>query len=314
MKHDLSIIILLAALFLVSQLVGLTVLYRDMDVQQVNGTTVVSHGTTVIGDRPDIHGFDAFVFFVIAVAVGTAMILLIMYARKYVIWKLLFLYAVVVTMAVAFGVFVGGIEAFALALLLGIWKLFRPNPIVHNVTEVFMYAGVALIFVPLFDVTWIIALLLLISVYDVIAVFRSRHMVKLAQFQTQGSAFPGLLLRYAPKKAGKQGKTRVLAQDTKRVSTKTARSIPASASQATAAILGGGDIVFPLLFAGVVLESLIAAGADPLTAMAKTLIIPLIATAFLAILLVKGQRGKFYPAMPVMTAACLVGYGIIWLL
>jgi presenilin-like A22 family membrane protease len=227
-----------------------------------------------------------------------------MYIGKYIVWQLLFLYAVVMTMAISFGVFTDSIIAFALALVLGVWKVFRSNPIVHNVTEIFMYAGLAVLFVPLFDILWIVVLLLMISVYDFIAVFKSKHMIDMAKFQTKGSAFAGILVKYSPKSAATK-------KETKGAKKSVVKEV---AEKQTNAILGGGDIVFPLLFAGVVLQSMISAGAQPFTALLKVFIIPVVVMLCVVTLLFKGERGKFYPAMPVITAGCLIGLGIVMLL
>ncbi len=307
MKHDLSVTLLLVFLFLAAQIIGLMVLYNDMDVQIIDGVQRAVHGATAIGERPDVYGFDAFIFFAVAIAVGTGLILVIMFLGKYIIWKLLFLYAVIMTMTISFGVFIDGFVAFLIALLLGIVKVFRPNPVVHNATEVFMYAGIAVLFVPLFNVLWAIALLLLISVYDFIAVFKLKHMVSMAKFQTQGDAFAGLLIKYNHRRE------KTIKEKEKTKPTAAPKASLRTVEQ-TSAILGGGDIVFPLLFAGVLLEAMINAGTAPAEALLKIIVIPVVVSLFLACLLVYGKRGKFYPAMPVITAGCLVGLGIVWLL
>ena len=80
------------------------------------------------------------------------------------------------------------------------------------------------------------------------------------------------------------------------------------------AILGGGDIAFPLIFAGVVMDSLIKGGMlTKSIAFLNALIIPLIVTVSLFLLLSLAKRDRFYPAMPFVTAGCLIGYGLVWL-
>ena len=93
--------------------------------------------------------------------------------------------------------------------------------------------------------------------------------------------------------------------------------LPKSISQdgeARSAILGGGDIAFPLLFAGSVMIELIKSGLSKEIAFFQTLPIPLFAGIALFLLFVKSQKGKFYPAMPFITVGCLIGYGIVLLL
>ena len=78
------------------------------------------------------------------------------------------------------------------------------------------------------------------------------------------------------------------------------------------AVLGGGDIGFPLLFAGVVMKGLMLNNAE-LIGFVKTLIIPVFVSLALLYLLVKGKKDKFYPAMPYLTAGCVIGYLVILL-
>ena len=71
------------------------------------------------------------------------------------------------------------------------------------------------------------------------------------------------------------------------------------------AILGGGDIGFPLLFAGVVMKTV---------GFTKVLIIPVVVSISLFILLYFAEKNKFYPAMPFLSAGCFLGYGLVTLI
>ena len=75
--------------------------------------------------------------------------------------------------------------------------------------------------------------------------------------------------------------------------------------QVRTAILGGGDIGFPLIFAGVVLKE---------WGLWQSLIIPFFALAGLALLLYYAEEKKFYPAMPFISAGCFVGLGVVWVM
>ena len=81
----------------------------------------------------------------------------------------------------------------------------------------------------------------------------------------------------------------------------------------SAAVLGGGDIGFPLIFAGVVLKSLVLKNPLPI-AFLKVSIIPVCTAAALLILLLKGQKDKYYPAMPFLSAGAILGYVIVLLI
>jgi presenilin-like A22 family membrane protease len=138
-------------------------------------------------------------------------------------------------------------------------------------------------------------LLIVISVYDIIAVNKTKHMVKLAKFQAESKVFAGLMLQYDNKKEKPTKKTKVK-----------------KAAGIKLAVLGGGDIGFPLIFAGVVMKDLMLSNPE-LIGFLKTLIIPLFTTLALMFLLFKGKQNKFYPAMPYLTAGCFIGYSIILL-
>ena len=144
-------------------------------------------------------------------------------------------------------------------------------------------------------------LLLIISVYDAFAVWQSKHMVKLAKFQSGTNLFAGLLISIG----GKRG--------TKQRAKKVAGKVKRKGKRVREAILGGGDIAFPLIFAGVIMESLVV-GVGKEVAFLKTLIIPLVLAAVLLILLIKGKEGHFYPAMPFLTIGMYLGMIVSWLI
>lgn len=74
------------------------------------------------------------------------------------------------------------------------------------------------------------------------------------------------------------------------------------------AILGGGDIGFPLIFAGVVMVQLGLGLFDW-----RTYLVPLCTAGMLFALFVFGERKKFYPAMPYLTLGCFLGLGFVLL-
>src|SRR3989344_5981094 len=42
--------------------------------------------------------------------------------------------------------------ALALAVFVSVWKMFRPNIFIHNISELFIYGGLAAIFVPMLNI------------------------------------------------------------------------------------------------------------------------------------------------------------------
>ncbi|MBR9692723.1 hypothetical protein GOV07_02195 [Candidatus Woesearchaeota archaeon] len=313
MKHPAKVTIVLVALFVVAQLVGLwlvneSILAVDIDIE--TGEPVLEHSSTAIGERPDFVGWQSFLYLVFGVAVGTSLLLLLIKFRKMKLWKTWFFLAVFLAQAVAFGVVLPQLIALALALVLSIFKIYKPNPWVHNITEVFMYAGIAVLLVPILDVFWSLVLLLIISIYDAWAVWKSKHMVKMAEFQKDSKVFAGLMVpkKGEPIPAPKKAKT-----TSKAAKTITLRA-PSPPRGGSYAILGGGDIAFPLLFTGAVMEGMILSGISNVNAYAQSLLITLGATIALAGLFMLAKKDRYYPAMPFLTAGCLFGWALIWVL
>jgi len=71
------------------------------------------------------------------------------------------------------------------------------------------------------------------------------------------------------------------------------------------AILGGGDIIFPMILAGIVLNSF---GIIP------ALIVIAGATSALGYLFYTSEKGKFYPAMPFISVGCFLALALVYLL
>jgi presenilin-like A22 family membrane protease len=166
-------------------------------------------------------------------------------------------------------------------------------------SQVFVYGGLAAIFVPWLNVFSGVMLLIIISVYDMIAVWQSKHMVKLAEFTTESKVFAGLAVPY-DKASGKI--SHVVSSNL----------VAKKKGKVRNAILGGGDIGFPLLFAGAVMQSIMIQNVFWIGFL-KSLIIPVFSTIALGFLFFKGQKNKFYPAMPFISIGCFVGYGVLLL-
>ncbi|MFH1848647.1 MAG: presenilin family intramembrane aspartyl protease [archaeon] len=298
MKHNLRITLFLITLFILTQVVGLALISKDLKVETIDGRPAVVHSDTAIGARPDVSGASAFAYLVVAVFIGTVLLLVLIRFRRVMIWKLWFFLAVWLTTTVAVGVLIDANAALLISFVLAGLKIFRPNVFVHNATEVLMYSGIAILLVPLFDLYWAAGLLLVISVYDVYAVFKSKHMVKMAKFQAKSKMFAGLFIPYA---AGKPAKSMAAGGSLK----------PAPVKNA---ILGGGDIAFPLIFTGVVMERLVESGISGQLAFVESAAITLLAAASLFALFVIAKKDKFYPAMPFVSAGCFMGYAVVCLI
>lgn len=294
MKHTLKITLILVFIFLISQIVGLAITNKYIDHKAIVETGKVTFKALPYNvARPLVKESTSFTYIIAAVLIGTFLVFLLMKFKKVVWWKAWFFLSVWLVLTVSFASVLKQNLALFLALALAIWKVFKPNIIIHNLTEIFIYGGLAAIFVPMMNIFAGIMLLLLISVYDMIAVWKSKHMIKLAKFQTSSKVFAGLLIPYAKKKKTKKKIPKI--------------KVPVKVKKA---ILGGGDIGFPLIFAGIVMKKLMLNNIIVIGFL-KALIIPFIVSIALLLLFIKGKEDRFYPAMPFLSIGCIIGYLII---
>lgn len=288
MKHSFQITLVLVCMFLLAQFIGLSVIEHYID--RTSG--VPTYNALPYGlEPPPIDENYGWIFITVGVLIGTGLVLVLMKFRRFNVWRVWFFLSALMTMGVAFSAFINQWIAIVLAGILSFFKVFRPNFIIHNVTELFIYGGLAAIFVPILNIFSVVILLLLISVYDAYAVWKSKHMVSMAKFQAESKIFAGFLIPKSEKVVKESPK-----KSLKRIKIAVPEKTPAYA------LLGGGDVAFPLLFAGVVLKS---TGFVPLL-----FVIPICTAIALLGLLYFGEQGKFYPAMPFLSAGTFIGYFI----
>ncbi|MEK6852300.1 MAG: presenilin family intramembrane aspartyl protease [Nanoarchaeota archaeon] len=319
MKHTLKVTLVILAMFLITQIIGLAVIKTyttGWHVQEeVNGQIVKSNITREIPyglAPPEAKPEVSLVSIVIAIVVATILIILLTRVRATMFIKVWFAFVVLITLAVTFATLIHPYIALAVAAILTYIKIWRRDLIVHNATELLIYPGLATIFVPILNIFTTILLLLLLSVYDFYAVIKSKHMIEMAKFQMKElKIFTGFFLPYA-KKEDLEKLRKIQELEKKRLKEakakgKKLKEIPGKEKiKVNVAILGGGDVAFPLIFAGVVLNS----GYGFLGG----LIIALFSTLALFYLLLTARKGKFYPAMPFISAGSLIGFLIVWFL
>ncbi len=295
MKHTFKVTIILLLLFLLAQFIGIAVLQQYVDQDQSKEQNKVIFSELPIGDRPPLQENTSYVTIILAVLIGTGLAFLLMRYRLFLVWRIWFFVALLVTLVVSLGAFMPAWIAFTISFIFSSWRIIKPNFLVQTGTELFVYSGLAAIFVPLFSLSSISILLVIIAIYDAYAVWKSKHMITLVKSQAQAKIFAGLLVPYSEKE-GKivhhQPKSLGKEQRVGKMSIRTA-------------VLGGGDVAFPLLFAGVVFKEI---------GLWQSLVIPLFAALGLGLLFWKAEEKKFYPAMPFIAAGCFVGFAIVWLI
>ena len=292
MKHTPKITTYLIILFLLSQFIGLFVVQQYITTDNLGNRILEQDANT-----QDIPKEQSIYYMAAAIAMGTVFFFILNKYKLFNVWKFMFIFAAIITMNKSFQPFIGA-SALGVASVLAIWKVFKPNIFIHNFTELFIYGGLAAIFAPLLNITRASILLILISIYDMYAVWKSKHMIKLAEFQKESKVFAGLYIPSAAPVAPTTTKT----SNKKTASKTTTKKVKQVRVQS--AILGGGDIGFPLMFAAVFLP----------TYGLTTLIIPVTTTIALYTLFYKAQQGKYYPAMPFLSIGAFIGAAIVLLI
>lgn len=276
MKHTAIVTTVLILLFLITQITGLLIVKNYLPKETLPFNI----------EKPQIAEETSFIPLFITILISTALAFILIRFSAFKLWKLWFFISVFACLLIALASFIPELLALPIAFIFTAFRVFKPNFIIHNFTEIFIYGGLAAIFVPILNIFSITILLILISFYDMIAVWKTKHMIKLAKFQTDSKMFAGLLVPY---------------QIHHKIKTKaTQKSEPGRT-----AILGGGDMGFPLLFAGVVLKT---------SNFFNSFIIVLAATLTLFLLFYFAEKKKFYPAMPFLSLGCLLGYLITLLI
>jgi presenilin-like A22 family membrane protease len=329
MKHTLKVTYFLMIIFISAQIIGLFLVSQTIYPQiDETGNIVEDDSGNIIVERSEDSEpiFDTkgnLIYLIGMILIGTALVLLLNKFKLFSIWKIWFFLAIFGALFLALKVVIPAIYAIILSLIFAYLKLFKPNILIHNLTELFIYGGIATILYRWFTVPAAILMLIIISIYDMIAVWKLKHMITMAKAQAEQKMFAGILIPYQgadSKNKSKQKKTE-LSKTKKSDILKLAAPLPkkiSSTEKAKTAILGGGDIAFPLIFAATIMNHLIeikepfsselAFIAVKQNAFFVSLIIPLFAALALFLLFLKSEKGKFYPAMPFISIGCIIGY------
>jgi len=319
MKHTVKITIILLAMFFVTQFIGLAVIHADpfnFEVE-VNGTLqkVANPALNWIHPPEAEQQSDFFTKFFpsIIVAFIIAIGLLFLMTKFKLEWILKTWFFLVITFAIwltlyAFEILVpftisstiALIIPLAIALPLTIIKMFQRNFIVHNFTELLIYPGIASVFVPILSFWSILVLLAVLSLYDMWAVWNAKIMQGMAKYQMNKlKIFAGFFVPYFSK--GVRAKLKNM-KKSKLKKTKVKMNV---------AILGGGDIIFPIITAGVIMLTSavkLPFGLSPfMGGFWPAVFVVLGAALGLGSLFFCAKKKVWYPAMPFITAGILLG-------
>ncbi len=171
---------------------------------------------------------------------------------------------------------------FVLAAMLVIWKVVRPTILNQNIAAVISGAGVGSLIGASLGIIPAMIFMLILSAYDFVAVFITKHMVHMAKALSQRptsftiAAPPSLKsMAFPPKAGGRSSKAHVFQ-------------------------LGVGDMVVPLMFAVSVLSRYSIANSVAVIAGS--------AAALFALIYYIGKNPRPMPALPFITFGALAGF------
>ncbi len=171
-----------------------------------------------------------------------------------------------------------------IALLILVWKKTK-NIIIHNLCMVLGLGGVVSFSAFNFTPYQVLLLLVLFSVYDFIAVYKTKHMVKMAESMIETGSILGFIIPYR-------------FDDFKRKAS--------NFSKGWAFVFGGGDIAFPLLL----ICSLIPYG---LRGSLFVMTFSFLGILFSFFIFVLQKEKRAIPALPPIALFSIIGYLVIFL-
>lgn len=291
MKHKLSITLIILGLFLITQFVGLFL---------INTKEVPPYLNTSSQQKTPLNSFiSILIAFVLSLSI---FFFLIQYKWRFFI-KLWFSLLIFLCLSIFFYVLLRYFkvdikEALFYSFLISIFfttlKVLRPSVIIHNLTEIFIYSGISIVFVQIFTPIYVILFLLIISFYDMWAVWHTKIMQKMAHFQmSEIKIFNGFFIPYLNKEIREKIKK------AKNKKEKIKLKVPI-------AILGGGDIAFTLIPAGVFLINF---------GLVSALFVALGGFSGLTFLLFFSKKStRAYPAMPFISTGILLALILYFLI
>lgn len=301
MKHTLKITAIILAMFVITQFIGLYVvdhyLSEENDLPLGLETPEIEKESDYLKILPGI---------VIAFIIAILLLFFLMRFKIGFVLKLWFFVVVVIALTISLSSILSQLSilkyfvvvSVLIAIPLAFIKIYKTNFLVHNSTELFIYPGIAAVFVPLLNIRTIIGLLILISIYDMWAVWHSGIMQKMVRYQIDKlKIFSGFFVPYVSKQM--RQKIKKMKKTLKKSELRKKRI------KVNVAILGGGDVIFPIIAAGVMMKTL---GLIP------AILVLVGATIGLAYLFLAAEKKKFYPAMPYITAGIFVGMLVSYLI
>jgi len=225
--------------------------------------------------------------FIVHFLIATAFLFLIIRVvtvkkRKKALFKFLFTAAVFLGGWTTLNIWIGDLPSLVLMTTLIVWWWKKPSVIIQDACVVLAIAGTGSLLGLSFNPEVVVILLALFSLYDIVAVYKTKHMVKLAKEMIESKAVLGLII---PQDfLGFKSSLQDLQPGGKML------------------ILGGGDIVFPLF---------LCASLVPSEGLSSSLVVALFSLAGLTLsfyLFLSQEDRKPIPALPPIAFSSIMGF------
>jgi len=311
LKHNIQVTAILICMFLVTQLIGLYIVGSYSD------GIDLPFGMEPPEEIQEVSLAGGLTSIVIAFVIAVLLFFLLMKINAQTFIRLWYFSVTIIALGLSLFVILYklGINmqlvALLIALPLAYIKVFKRNLYVHNFTELLIYPGIAAVFISFLNnvfgnnvILATVIILFIISLYDMWAVWHSGFMQKMAEFQMNNlKFFTGFFVPYADKK--NKAKIKLIKEKYKNDDEKLEKNFKKAKIKINLAILGGGDIIFPIIAAGVFYERF---------GLNSGILIAVMSTIALIGLFSFAKKGKYYPAMPFITAGLYIGMGLSWIL
>lgn len=201
--------------------------------------------------------------------------------QRGIIFKIIFVLTIFFGGVLSLDLWLGDIGAFVVMGFLVFWWLKQPSVLIHNICMVLGIAGAGGVLGIRLTPEMVIILLLLFSIYDFIAVYKTKHMVKIAEDMIEAKAPTAF----------------VIPQRVSGFKANLAKVKPGG----DFLVLGGGDVVFPTLFCA----SVVPEGIMPVILVA---IFSIIGLLFSFLIFTNQKVRRPMPALPPIALFSIIGY------
>jgi presenilin-like A22 family membrane protease len=242
---------------------------------------------------PPMEVSSSLIWFFVAFLISFGIILLAIRFLKKLSFGAFFAFLIFIGAQIVFASFLPLLISIVLAVAIVGLRFWKPNLITHNIAIFLGVAGVAAMLGTLLPVIAILIILFALSIYDFIAVFKTKHMV---------SMFKDLLKRGVPLAIIVPEQPIAFKENVQKISKAKLRE-----TDKRVLMLGTGDLAFPALFA-------VAAFAQSGLIVALAIIAGSIVGLVFNHYLLTIKKFKFIPALPFIALFSAIGYFIAILL